>query len=231
MKDNIYSELDQDERITCFIKGKMNVKDEMKFLADMKSDEQLKQDAIAQARLIRGMAQVDDELIQTLKNASKAEVISSVHSRKVIFRKTIGWISMAASIALFIFIGYYGYDYYDTTHLGMRYATAFPMETSVRGDSNSTVESELQTLFNNIIERKNLSETTERLSELWTISNQEVYNDYTDYAPYIGWYLAIGYLEDYEKDKAKSILQIMYKDSDINIRLKTQISKLLEDIE
>lgn len=106
----------------------------------------------------------------------------------------------------------------------MKYATVFPMETLVRGDTDSNVDKELQTLFENVVKRKDLSATTKRLSELWEISNQETYNDYTDYAPYIGWYLAIGYLEDYEKGKAKFILKQLssqsldreYLDSTIN---------------
>ena len=132
----------------------------------------------------------------------------------MIFRKSITWLSVAASVTVLLFFGYKGYDYYDTTRLGMKYATVFPMETIVRGDTGTAVETELQTLFENVIERKDLSSTTKRLSELWDISNQETYNDYTDYSPYIGWYLAIGYLEDYEKEKAKSILTTILKQKD-----------------
>lgn len=205
--------IERDERISRYLKGQMNPQEETKFLADMESDEQLKQDAIAQARLIKGMAQVDFEFIQELKTIPETEIASSLHPHRIMFRKPITWLSIAASIVILLFAGYKGYDYYDTTRLGMKYATVFPMETIVRGDTDSTVEKELQTLFENVVERKNLSSTTKRLSELWDISNQETYNDYTDYAPYLGWYLAIGYLEDYEKEKAEQLLkQIKAKD-------------------
>lgn len=216
--------LDRDERISRYLKGLMSIQEETKFLADMESDEQLKQDAIAQARLVKGMAQVDYELIQELKNTPKAKITSSVRPPRIIFRKPVTWLSVAASVAVLLFAGYKGYDYYDTTRLGMKYATVFPMETLVRGDTDSNIDKELQTLFENVVKRKDLSATTKRLSELWEISNQETYNDYTDYAPYIGWYLAIGYLEDYEKGKAKFILKQLssqsldreYLDSTIN---------------
>lgn len=224
MENNIQSILDRDERISRYLKGLMSIQEETKFLADMESNEQLKQDAIAQARLVKGMAQVDYELIQELKNTPKAKLTSSLRPPRIIFRKPVTWLSVAASVLVLLFAGYKGYDYYDTTRLGMKYATAFPMETLVRGDTDSNVDKELQTLFENVVERKDLSTTTKRLSELWEISNQETYNDYTDYAAYIGWYLAIGYLEDYEKDKAKSILRLLssqyqdreYLDSTIN---------------
>ena len=224
MENNIQSILDRDERISRYLKGLMSIQEETKFLADMESNEQLKQDAIAQTRLVKGMAQVDYELIQELKNTPKAKLTSSLRPPRIIFRKPVTWLSVAASVLVLLFAGYKGYDYYDTTRLGMKYATAFPMETLVRGDTDSNVDKELQTLFENVVERKDLSTTTKRLSELWEISNQETYNDYTDYAAYIGWYLAIGYLEDYEKDKAKSILRLLssqyqdreYLDSTIN---------------
>lgn len=220
--------LDRDERISRYLKGLMSIQEETKFLADMESDEQLKQDAIAQARLVKGMAQVDYELIQELKKAPTGKITSSLRPPRIIFKRSITWLSVAASVAVLIFAGYKGYDYYDTTRLGMKYATAFPMETLVRGDTDSNVDKELQTLFENVVERKDLSATTKHLSELWEISNQETYNDYTDYAPYIGWYLAIGYLEDYEKEKAQCILHIMLDDENVSLSIKDQIKELLK---
>lgn len=210
MENDIQSAIRRDERISRYLKGKMSAQEEKQFLADMASDEQLKQDAIAQARLVKGMAQVDEELIQELKTASESKIAYSGRSRRIMFRKPITWLSVAASVAVLLFAGYKGYDYYDTTRVGMKYATAFPMDTLVRGETDYAVETELRMLFNNVVERKDLKETTKRLSELWQLSNQETYNDYTDYAPYIGWYLAIGYLEDYEKEKAKAVVTTMF---------------------
>lgn len=229
--------LDRDERISRYLKGLMSIQEETKFLADMESDEQLKQDAITQARLVKGMAQVDYELIQELKNTPEASIRFSPRPYDVpaaslpprsIFRNPITWLYAAASVVVLIFAGYKGYDYYDTTRLGMKYATAFPMETLVRGDIDSNVDKELQTLFENVIKRKDLTATTKRLSELWERSNQETYNDYTDYAAYIGWYLAIGYLEDYEKDKALCVLHTMLEDDNVSLSIKDQINELLK---
>lgn len=228
MENNIQSMIDRDERISRYLKGLMTIQEETNFLTEMESDEQLKQDAIAQARLIKGMAQVDYELIQELKNAPEEKITSSLRPYRILFRKPITWISAAASVAVLLFAGYKGYDYYDTTRLGMKYATVIPMETFVRGDTDSTVDQELQTLFENVVERKDLSATTKRLSELWEISNQETYNDYTDYAPYIGWYLAIGYLEDYEKEQALHILHIMLDDENVSLSIKDQIKDLFK---
>lgn len=223
-------DIDRDERIAQYLKDQMSPQEETKFLADIESDEQLKQDAIAQARLVKGMAQVDCELIQELKNASGTKIASSVRHRKTMFRKPVIWFSAAASVAVLLFAGYKGFDYYETTRLGMKYATAFPMETIVRGDIDYEAETELRTLFENVVERKDLSFTTKRLSELWEISNQETYNDYTDYAPYIGWYLAIGYLEEYEKEKAKQLLK-QIKDEDFTDVMIVNVNDLLNKIQ
>lgn len=228
MENNIQSMIDRDERISRYLKGLMTIQEETNFLAEIESDEQLKQDVIAQARLVKGMAQVDYELIQELKNAPEEKITSSLRPHRILFIKPITWISAAASVAIILFAGYKGYDYYDTTRLGMKYATVIPMETLVRGDTDSTVDQELQTLFENVVERKDLSATTKRLSELWEISNQETYNDYTDYAPYIGWYLAIGYLEDYEKEQALYILHIMLDDENVSLSIKDQIKDLFK---
>ena len=65
------------------------------------------------------------------------------------------------------------------------------------------------TLFENVTNDENLNATIIRLSVLWKTAKQDIYNDYTDYAPYIGWYLAIAYLEDYDKDKARDVLKEM----------------------
>ena len=230
MEHKIQSDIVRDERISRYLKGKMNAQEEMKFLSDMESDDQLKQDAIAQARLVKGMAQVDHELIQELKNASDSKIAVSIGKKELRFRKPITWISIAASIVVILFAGYKGYDYYDTTRLGMEYANVFPMETIVRGNTDSTIESELQSLFDNVVDRKELTTTTTRLHELWDISNQDTYNDYTDYAPYIGWYLAIGYLEDYEKEKAKVVLKTMESQSQENVNTQSIITTLLKHL-
>lgn len=231
MKPDIQSALHRDERISRYLKGRMNPEDEAQFLKDMESDKQLKEDAINQARIIKGMRQADDELLQTLKQASKSEVANALRPRKKMFHKPVMWLSIAASAAILVFSGYKGYDYYNITHLGIQYASEFPMETIIRGDSNSEVESELQTLFDNIQKRNDLTATTQRLAELWDIANQDTYNDYTDYAPYIGWYLAIGYLEDFEKDKAKEILnKLSHINSDNPQILQNAVSQLLQEI-
>lgn len=197
------------ERISRFMQGQMTSVEEAAFLEELNSNEELRNQAIAQARLVKGMKQVDDELKdvfrhtdeQTIRRIAKETVGYKNHSAR--------WLAIAASLVFVVFVGFKTYDYYDTTSLGREYANTFPISTIIRGEANTDVETELATLFNNVADSKDLDNTTSRLATLWELSKQDTYNDYTDYAPYIGWYLAIGYLENYDKGNAESVLKEM----------------------
>lgn len=209
--ENILQEKDllNDERISRFLQGKMKADEEATFMEEMKNNDDLRDQAIVQARLVKGMKQVDEELKDAFRQADE-QTIKRI--AKETFETSVGkkssarWLAIAASIVFIVFVGFKSYDYYDTTSLGKEYANTFPTTSIIRGETNTAVETELSTLFNNVAECKDLDNTTSRLSTLWELSKQDTYNDYTDFAPYIGWNLAIGYLENYEKTKAKDVL-------------------------
>ena len=198
-----------DERISRFIQGQMNPDEEAVFLEELNSNEELRNQAIAQARLVKGMKQVDDELKDVFRNTDE-QTIRRIAKGTISYKNhSARWLAIAASVVFVVFVGFKTYDYYDTTSLGREYANTFPTSTIIRGETNTDVETELAILFDNVAESKDLDNTTSRLETLWELSKQETYNNYTDYAPYIGWNLAIGYLEKYEKNKAKEILDEM----------------------
>lgn len=233
-----------DERISRFLQGVMDAGEESAFLEELKGNPDLRQRATAQARLIKGMKQADEELVSAFKKADSTNINQIIlgakikgHGRRraaaafvddvkgaafvdndegdtyepitLPSKSTISKLMVAASILLIFFVGFKAYDYYDTTNLGKEYANTFSITTIVRGEANESVENELVTLFENVANNEKLDETIIRLSVLWKTAKQDTYNDYTDYAPYIGWYLAIAYLEDYDKDKARDVLKEM----------------------
>ena len=209
MEDKDYKEIEkeiqEDKRIDLFLQGKMEVAEEQAFLTELKQNEDLRQRALIQARLVKGMKQAEEEDVEMLRKAQKEDVEKAINGRREVpFAR---WIAYAASIVFIVFIGFKSYDYYSTVNLGKQYATSFPLSQIIRGEENNDVETELTTLFNKIIEAEDLDNTTAHLDSLWQLSKREVYNEYTDYAPYIGWNLAVGYLENYEKGKAKAILE------------------------
>ncbi len=198
-----------DERISRFMQGMMEPEEESAFMEELKNNADLRNQAIAQARLVKGMKQVDEELKDALRETEE-QVIRNIANEAVgTKKKSTRWLAIAASVVVIFFVGFKSYDYYDTTSLGGEYANMFPVSTIIRGKANGDVDAELSTLFNNVAEGKDLDNTTSRLKMLWKLSKQDTYNDYTDYAPYIGWNLAIGYLKNYEKAKAKDILMEM----------------------
>ena len=209
--DNIIQEKDllNDERISRYMEGKMNADEESSFMEELKNNDNLRNQAIAQARLVKGMKQVDEELKDAFREADEQTIRRIAKEASGSKKSSTRWLAIAASIVFIVFVGFKSYDYYDTTSLGREYANTFPTSTIIRGEANADVDTELAKLFNNVAEGKDLDNTTSRLKTLWELSKQETYNDYTDYSPYIGWNLAIGYLENYEKAKAKEILKEM----------------------
>ena len=254
-----------DERISRFLQGVMDAGEESAFLEELKGNPDLRQRATAQARLIKGMKQVDEDLVSAFKKADSTNINQIIlgakikgHGRRraaaafvddvkgaafvdndeggtyepitLPSKSTIRKFMVAASILLIFFVGFKTYDYYDTTNLGKEYANTFSITTIVRGEANESVINELVTLFENIIDNKNLDQAITRLSTLWQTAKQDIYNDYTDYAPYIGWYLAIAYLEDYDKDKAITILEELSKVASDDTILKEKSIYLLKKI-
>ena len=212
-KENIIQEKDlvNDERISRFMQGLMEADEEDAFQIELKNNEELRNQAIAQARLVKGMKQVDEELKEMFQRTDEQtirNIANRVTARK---NRSTRWLAIAASIVFIVFVGFKSYDYYDTTNLGKEYANAFPTSSIVRGELNTDVESELKALFDNVAQNRDLDNTTSRLKTLWELSKQDTYNDYTDYSPYIGWNLAVGYLRNYEKAKAKDILKEIEK--------------------
>lgn len=209
--ENIVQEKDllNDKRISRFMQGMMESEEEAAFMEELKNNTDLRNQAIAQARLIKGMKQVDEELKDAFRETDEQTIRSIANEAVGRKNKSIHWLAIAASIVFIVFVGFKSYDYYDTTSLGREYANTFPVSTIIRGETNADVDTELTTLFNNVVEGKDLDNTTSRLATLWELSKQDTYNDYTDYAPYIGWNLAIGYLKNYEKTDAKAVLEEM----------------------
>lgn len=224
-------ELQQEERILSFLYGKMTAEEEALFQNDLQKDPSLKEKAISLARLAKGLSQVgneNDQLLkeallssdeETIKNiAKKATLGNQSTTKKVIpFKKYATILSIAASLLFIVYIGFQYNDYRNTLDLGDQYAMKF--ESSIaRGDENPDVSKEIEILINNVYNNTDLSATLKRLAILWEISTLDTFNDYTEYAPQIGWALATGYLKDNNKKEASAVLERMlklYKDDPI----------------
>ena len=210
----------EDECIVNYLKGRMTAEEEHAFIEEHKTNPEFKSKAVAMARMVKGMKevgkQIDEETTNSIlaSNQSEIEDMAKNVSRgrrkgKVVsLRKAASWLSMAASVALIVWAGIGYKDYRQTTSLGEQYATTFSFDQLTRGaGEHSEAEVKLAKLFENIANKTDLDKTLHDLSLCWELSAQETYNDYTDFAPEIGWNLAIGYLKNNKRKQAKATLE------------------------
>lgn len=201
-----------EERINSFLRGEMSSEDETLFMDELKSNEELRNKAVATARLAKAMKTVGEENDSLVKEAlltsddHDIEMIVNNVTRKRSKVLTLRILSVAASILILVISGWHYYDYRVTTGLGNEYEMMFESSSFVRGVDTGSVEKELHLLFAKVKSGDDSDNTIKRLSLLWELSTMETYNDYTDYAPQIGWNLAIAYLKDNDKGNAIAVL-------------------------
>lgn len=219
-KDDILQE--NEERITRYLHGEMTPDEETQFEKDIQSDETLRNQTEAIARTIKAMnalgSEQDRKLVEEMRGSSKKKT------------RPTRWLSIAASFALLITVGYYTYDYSSTVSLGKEYATAFPLSTEIRGEEDDEVFEQLTVLFDNVANNRDIDNTIEQLEVIWQQSQSDTYNEYTTYAPYIGWNLAVAYLLDYDKKEARVVLESMKLNCTTESRLFNMVNELLNKI-
>ena len=201
-----------EERINSFLRGEMSSEEETLFIDELKSNEELRNKAVATARMAKAMKTVGEENDSLVKEAlltsdeHDIEMIVNNVTRKRSKVLTLRILSVAASILILVISGWHYYDYRVTTGLGNEYEMMFESSSFVRGVDTGSVEKELNILFAKVKSGDDSDNTIKRLSLLWELSTMETYNDYTDYAPQIGWNLAIAYLKNNDKANAIEVL-------------------------
>lgn len=234
---------DIDDNISAFLRGEMTKEEESSFLNKLKSDDDLRSQAIAMGYLAKAANEVgeqrDNELKDALMTANEDDARriaknATRHAKIVPIRKRVIKIAAMAAVVVLLVIGgyqYYGYRY--NVNLATEYQSEFVNnQMFVRSaDANENVNKELSTLYANIQSGKDLGATIKRLSLLWELSTSSVYNDYTNYAPLIGWNLAIAELKNNNADEAKVVLQklisITKPGSSINTKAKELLHQLI----
>lgn len=211
-QDKLSIDIIEEERINRFLRGEMSSEEETTFMDELKSNDVLRNKAVVAARMAKAMKTVGEEEDSLVKEAlltsddHDIEMIVKNVTRKRSKLLTLRIISVAASILILVISGWHYYDYRVTTGLGNEYEMMFEPSSFVRGVDTGSVEKELNSLFAKVKSGDESDNTIKRLSLLWELSTMETYNDYTDYAPQIGWNLAIAYLKDNDKDNAITVL-------------------------
>lgn len=245
--NNIDSKLlEEDDRIVAYLKGQMSLEDEYNFLKELEDNPELKEKAIATARLIKGLKEVGSEqdrdiqrvvlasskqdLELATKNATRDdfEVAGAPRTKAISISKTTKWLSIAASLICIVWLGLSYNSYRNTIALGDQYDDLFNSGMIVRGQETQTeVEKKLQGLFTNVKDNENINEVIHELSSCWELSTMDTYNDYTDYSSEIGWNLAIAHLKNNDKKEAKEILEKLISISEEGSAVKVKAKELL----
>lgn len=193
-----------EDRINRYLFGEMTADEEAVFESELQQNETLKEQAEAIAQMVKAMDVVGKEHDKELITRMKSSASNGSAKKSWIYR-----LSIAASLALILTVGYFTYDYSRIGNLGKEYASTFPVSTIVRGEEDDEAAQKLTTLFNNVANGEDLDNTIVQLKELWSLSQSDTYNSYTNYEPYIGWNLAIAYLRNHDKREAKKVLEKM----------------------
>ena len=211
-QDKLSIDIIEEERINRFLRGEMSSEEETTFMDELKSNDVLRNKAVVAARMAKAMKTVGEEEDSLVKEAlltsddHDIEMIVKNVTRKRSKLLTLRIISVAASILILVISGWHYYDYRVITGLGNEYEMQFESSSFVRGAGTGSVEKELNSLFTKVKSGDESDNTIKRLSLLWELSTMDTYNDYSDYAPQIGWNLAIAYLKDNDKDNAMAVL-------------------------
>lgn len=238
--------LEEDDRIAAYIKGQLSTEEEQLFLKELEDNPKLKEKAIITARLVKGLNQVGEERDKDslgtflASNEQDVEVVAKQITRQraktISIRKASTWIAVAASVICIVWLGIDYADYKHTTELGEVYANAIPFDPSsgtiVRGeDPSEDAEKNLAVLFASVKNGENLENTIHELSLCWEKSTQDTANDYTDYYAEIGWYLAIAYLKDKNKNEAKKVLEIVLKKMETLDEADSNLGKKVKELQ
>lgn len=232
-----------DEMLSRYIKGQLSEVEEVEFKQLIADELELRNKAIATARLVKAMDNVGDEqdikVIGEIKQSTEKEIkiIASDVSGATIkkprilkFRKFVVSFSAAASILLCVFGGYKYYKYEQVTSLGSEYLAYFPASEFSRGE-NDDVSDILKEMYSDIETKHNIDDAIVRLSDMWAKSRSDTFNDYTEYMPEIGWMLANAYLRDNDKSKALNVLDVLIAESPEGTAMGDKARELKEKIE
>lgn len=222
-----------EERISHYLKGDMTQEEERQFENDIREDVVLKEQAEVTSRMILAMDKVGkahDKTLISEMSQTKWIAAANITDRGGSILPFTKWI---AAVACLLFVCLAGYKYYDTQRiigLGEQYSTTFSMDGIIRGNEDQSTIEELKKLFGNVEMGEDLTSTLTQLTRLWQQTKSETYNAYTEYQPYIGWYLATGYLRDNNKAAAKEILIEMQKMYPVDTAMGDKVRELMDKL-
>lgn len=194
--------IDKSNRIERYLTNQMTPEENEAFINDLKNDKELREEAQMLAMLIKDMkeeqAKQDNEVIE--------EVLAAKKKAKII--QMTRWAFSIAALFILIFGATHIYQMNKIDNLFNDYYTSYDM-SSARGGDDETIKEELAILYNKVGTEKDITPIISRLQTIYDNiqSNNDDYADYTYYENDIAWYLALAYIKDHNKEKAKEVLK------------------------
>ena len=207
-----------DERIEAFLRGEMSAEEETAFKQEIRQNPELRSRAMAMTSLIKVLHDQNSAREANIIRENAPQGHFHIVADKEIpltpkprVRPILWWAcSVAAVIAIFFSI-------YKDRRYSMLDATLSPYYSEydaaeiIRGETDSVAITHLYSLFNQIPQKRNVSDIIKELESIYASLD----TDYT-YYPFvndISWNLALAYIKNNQIDKAITILEKLMSDN------------------
>ena len=237
-KMNYFEEFDA--KVDKFLRHQMTAEEEQAFKQEIALNPEKKARARITALMIKTMQQEglkhDQNIIKDIRGLNEVQFRKTLGLKPRVFylwSRIIKYSVAACVLGIISFVGYRYYDYNLTVSLGnsqyLAYVSDISEMSSVRGTTDVAIYKELNRLFANVKEGKDLKDTIEELEILYNNSFVEssVYKEFLDD---ISWNLAIAYLKNGEREKPIPILEDMVKRNIDYPDVSQPVQKLIEQI-
>lgn len=191
-----------DERIESFLRGEMTAEEETVFKQEIRQNTELRSRVMAMTSLIKGLHD---------RNTVREATIIKGNTAKSSIRPILWWACSVAAVFAIFFGIYKDHRYRMLNTTVSPYYTEYNMSDISRGDVDSAKITHLYTLFNNIIEQRNVTNIIKELEPIY--ETQDTDFTYNAYANDIAWNLALAYIKDDQIDKAIPILERLKADN------------------
>lgn len=241
---------DDDDLIDRYLKDELSSEEVTEFENRLNTDKEFRQRAGAIAMLAKGVSccqQNDTKAIldaglltaQEINNETGTPVAASLPpAASTSGGKIIPlWTRRIAAAAVVVIVCGIGFDYYNSNTANNLAGQGLEMASSdisgpiiTKGSDDGSVVRDLRTLFVNVKEKKDLTQTIIKLENYYNSAIDEYADIEDDFVDQISLALATAYIYNGDKSKAKEVLNHIIADNDANDKVKQKAKKILSSL-
>ena len=203
-----------DERIESFLRGTMTLEEESAFKQEIKTNPELRNRAMSMTALIKGIQEKeskrDKAVIASVGESKKPAADIAVDGRRTV-RHIFWWAASIAAACVIVFFIYKDQQRRALDSMLSPYYIQYTLDDMTRGDVDSVAVVHLYELFNQVQEKRDVSDVIKELELIY----YSLDFDYTYYpwANDIAWNLSLAYIKNHQIDKALVILDKLKNDN------------------